>query len=147
MIHCESIVEIALPQKAVFAFADDTSKAPQWLGLCHSLDLVSSPPKRVGSALRYLYKEGGRVREMQGTVTAFEPPRCLEMKLADAMFEIAVSFQVEPSGAGSRFTYVFELTPRKLIAKLMAPVVRGMTQKQVVKDAAKLKSLLESRTN
>lgn len=144
MIHCSSSVEVAKPPPAVFAFFDDASKAPQWLGLCHSLELVSTPPKRTGSALRYLYKEGGGLRQMEGTVTAYDPPRRLDMTLTDKMFAIVVSFRVESSAAGSRFEYVFELTPRKFIAKLMAPLVRGMTQKQVEKDAAKLKGLLEA---
>ena len=144
MIHCEASVAISRLPTVVFAFVDDVTKAPQWLGMCQSLELVSPTPKRKGSELRYLYKEGRGTKEMVGTVTAHDPQGRLEMTLSDAMFEIAITFRVEPAAGGSRFELVFDITPKKFAAKLMAPMIRGMTQKQVLKDTVKLKSLLES---
>ncbi len=144
MIHCEATSEIAAPQASVFAFVDDFAKAPQWLGMCQSLELVA-PPKRAGSKIRYAYKEGGGTRNMEGNLSAYDSPRRIELALQDKMFALLVRFELESRAQGTHFKYTLEITPQSFVAKLMSGMIRGATQKQVDQDVAKLKSLLEAR--
>ena len=144
MIHCEIGLEVARPCPEVFAFVDDVTKAPLWLSRCARLEQSSPPPKQVGSTLRYRYKEGAGSAGMDGTVTEYEPERRLAMCFTDRMFDVEVAFRFAPAGAGTRIEHAVTITPKPLMARLMAPMIRGATQKQIAHDTARLKELLES---
>lgn len=144
VIHCEASIDISGPPSVVFAFVDDCGKSPHWLGMCQSLELVSPPPKRAGAKMRYAYKEGGKVRTMDGTLSVHEVPRHIELTLHDKMFALVIGHELEASAAGTRFKYTIDITPQSFMAKLMSGMIRSATQKQVEKDVAKLKSLLEA---
>lgn len=143
MTQVQTSIDIARPPQEVFAFIGDAANAPKWMGMCHSLELAA--PLHDGAAARYAYKEGGHTRSMEGKVSAYDPPRLLELTLADKQFQIVVSMHVEPVSDGSLFEYDLEITPKGLVAKLMGPLVRSATQKQIEKDVAQLKQLLEAR--
>ena len=142
MIRCEVMLEVGRPPADVFAFVDDIGKAPQWLGRCVEIQQTSPPPKRVGTTLRYFYKEGGRRGEMDGVVTEYEKDKRLAMSYSDKMFDVAVAFRFEPSGFGTKVQHNVEITPKAFVAKLMSPMIGAATRKQVERDTAKLKGLL-----
>ena len=66
------------------------------------------------------------------------------MTLADKLFEIVVEYKLEPSLTGTHFESTLKITPQSFVARLMSPLVRMATQRQVAKDVAKLKSVLEA---
>ena len=47
-----------------------------------------------------------------------------------------------PSAAGTRLHHTCEIAPKSFLAKLMSPMVRKATQKQIKRDTAKLVVLL-----
>ncbi len=144
MIRCVVTLEVARPVSNVFAFVDDVGKAPQWLGRCVALQQTSSGPKRVGSTLRYQYKDTGRTGEMEGVVTEYEKDRRLGMKYSDKMMNVAVSFDFEAAGSGTRIHHAVEIVPKSFMVRLMSPVIRSATRKQVERDCAKLVELLQA---
>jgi len=144
MIHCEIQLDVARPPAEVFAFVDDVSRAPQWLSRCAAIEQTSPPPKRVGSTLHYTYREGTGSGTMDGTVTAYDKDRRLTMHFIDRTFEVEVGFRFEPAGAGTRIAHAVTITPKTGMMKLMAPMIRGATRKQIAQDAARLKQLLEA---
>ena len=144
MIRCEIGLEVARARSDVFAFVDDTKKAPLWLSRGVGIEQTSPPPKRAGTTLRYAYKEGGRAGTMEGAVTAYEKDRQLTMRYTDRMFDLEVGFRFETSAVGTRVDHAIELTPKPFMARLMAPVIRGASRKQIAHDTAALKRLLES---
>ena len=144
MIRCEIGLDVARPGAEVFAFVDDVAKAPLWLSRCARLEQSSPLPKRVGSTLRYTYREGAGSGGMDGAVTEYQPGRRLVMRFTDKMFDVEVGFDFAPAGAGTRIEHAVTITPKPLMARLMAPLIRGATQKQIAQDSARLKRLLES---
>lgn len=144
MIHCEVTVHVPRPPSAVFALVDDVTRMPSWLGMCVELRQTSAGPRQVGAALLYQYRQGGRVSQMEGVVTEREQDRKLGMTFHDRHFEVAVRFRFEPSGAGTQIQHVVEITPKSFVARLMSPLIRGATQKQIAKDTAKLVEVLGS---
>jgi len=144
MIHCEATIEIDKPPEAVFAFVDDAAQSPRWVGMCQTLEVLGPLPKRVGTKLRYSYKQGGAVRAMEGTVTGYEPPRRIEMTFTDKGFRIVVAYHVEHAVIGTGFRETIDIEAKLFFAKLMAPLMRAATRRQIAKDVAKLKELLES---
>jgi carbon monoxide dehydrogenase subunit G len=146
MIRCEVGLDVARSPSEVFAFVDDVGQAPRWLSRCQSIEQTSPLPKRVGTTLRYTYKEGAGPGVMEGAVTAYEKDRTLAMHYDDRMFGVDVSFRFAPQGTGTHIDHAVAITPKALMAKLMAPLIRGATRKQITGDTAMLKRLLESRS-
>jgi len=145
MIRCDIALDVARPPAEVFAFVDDVSQAPRWLSRCQSIEQTSPPPKGVGTTLRYTYKQGAGPGVMDGTVTGYERDRTLAMHYTDRMFEVEVSFRFSPQSAGTHIDHAVTITPRAFMAKLMGPMIRGATRKQLAADTVTLKRLLESR--
>ena len=144
MIRCERAIDVARPPSDVFAFVDDVSRAPHWLSRCASLEQTSPGPKGVGATLRYVYREGGGSGTMEGTVTECEKDRTLMMHYSDRMFDVEVGFRFAPQGSGTRLEHAVSISPRAFMMKLMAPMIRGATKKQLDQDMATLKRLLEA---
>lgn len=143
MIRCEVTLDVARPPSEVFAFVDDDSQCPRWLSRCAELKMTSPPPKRPGSTLHYRYREGGPTGAMHGVVRAWERDKRLEMGFTDKMFEVEITFAFEPAGAGTRIHHTVAISPKPVMAKLMSPMIRKMTEKQLAHDTATLKQLLE----
>lgn len=71
--------------------------------------------------------------------------RC-EIALDVARPPAEVSFRLTPQGAGTHIDHAVAITPRAFMAKLMTPMIRGATGRQLAADTATLKRLLESRS-
>jgi carbon monoxide dehydrogenase subunit G len=142
VIRTEQSVDVARAPGDVFAFLDDASRTSSWMGLCTKLEQTSPAPKGVGTTMHYAHNQGAGGGTMDGVVTQYEAGRRLEMTFIDKMFEIVVSFVVEPSGTGATVTYVTVVTPVGLLAKMMTPMIRTAMPQQMAKDVAKLKELL-----
>ena len=145
MIQKEIAIDIACPVQQVFAFVDDASKAPEWLGVCVSLKQISPGPRQVGTRLRYAYRQGGHSGEMEGEVTDHVPARHLAMKFRDEMFEVSFDFSFAALPAGARFKQVVGIEPKSFTAKMMSGLIASATEKQLKVDMNKLKSLLENK--
>lgn len=144
MIRAQTALDIARAPADVFAMLDDPRRVPEWLSQCAELAVVPPGPMAVGSTLRYRYKEGGpRTGTMDGKVTTYEKNRRLEMHFTDAMFELDIAFELTPAGSGTHMEHRVAIEPKGM-AKLMAPMIRPATEKQIAKDTASLKTLLES---
>lgn len=144
MIRAESTLDTRRTKAEVFAFVDDFTRMPSWVGLCSSLVQTSPAPRRTGSTLRYTYKQGGRVQVIEGSVTAYEPGRRLVLAFADKVCAIAVGFDLSTENGLTRLLHTIEIEPLCWPMKLLAPIIRAGTKRQLAKDTAKLKALLES---
>jgi len=144
MIRCEVRFDVARKPGDVFAFVDEVRNVPKWLGRCIDLQQTSAPPKRVGSTLRYFYRDpGGHQGEMAGVVTEYEKDRRLTMRFTDPSMAVIVAFRFEPKESGTAVDHAVEITPKTLLTKLMSPLIRGATRRQIEQDTAKLKVLVE----
>ena len=143
MIRAESTLDTRRTKAEVFALLDDFTRMPSWVGMCSSLEQTSPAPRRAGSTLRYTYKQGGRVQVIDGTVAAYEPGRRLVLDFADKVCRIAVAFELSTEGAATRLLHTIEIEPLCWPMKLMAPLIRAGTKRQLAKDTEKLKTLIE----
>ena len=144
MIRAEATLDTRRTQAEVFALVDDFTRMPSWVGMCSSLEQTSPAPRRTGSTLRYIYKQGRRVQVIDGTVAAYEPGRRLVLDFADTVCRIEVGFVLSTEGAATRLLHSVEIEPLCWPMKLMAPLIRAGTQRQLAKDSARLKALLEA---
>ena len=138
---------IDLPQSPhqVFVFLDDFKKVPLWLKRCEGVAKEGHGPNCVGDKLRYAYREGNHHGIMDGNIVAYEADRRLGYKYYDAMFSVAVEFQIEPKGSeadGTRLTHRIEIKPHSLMAKLIGFSVRNRIPKQTKMAMENIKTLL-----
>ena len=149
MIRKEISIDIARPVHEVFAFVDDPSKAPEWLGLCISLEQISPGPKHIGTQLHYTYRnlQSGQTGEMDGVVTAYETNKHLAMKYGDKMFEVGLDFWFSASATGTALKHIAEIEPKSFLTKLMSPMIATAMDGQLNQDMEKLKTLLESQSH
>lgn len=139
--HAESIR--VSPDRA-FALIDDLPQTAKWLPPCVSLEKIGAGPNAVGNTLKYVYKQGNRVDEMQGEIVSRVPGERLHCRYIDATFLVSVDLRVAPAPAGALMTQIIEITPKRLLFKLLAPLIQLGLKKQTLDAAANLKKLLES---
>ncbi len=140
-VHAETVR--TTPARA-FAAIDDLPLTAKWLPPCVSLEKVGTGPNAPGVKLRYVYQQGGRKNEMDGEIVARTPGERLHCKYFDRMFEVSVDMHVAAAPEGTLTTHIIEITPKRLTAKLMSPLIRLGLGKQTREAAANLKKLLEA---
>jgi uncharacterized membrane protein len=137
-------IEIDRPQKDVFAYLDELDKHSEWQADLISSKLETEGPIGVGSRATDTRKVPGGPREMTYEITEYEPPRKTSWRVLNGPVRAVGSVIVEPVGDGarSRVTVDFNLEGHG-IGVLIAPFARIQARKQVPKDQAKLKEVLE----
>jgi uncharacterized protein YndB with AHSA1/START domain len=143
VIEAQESIEIAKPAAAVFAYATATSNAPSWLEACVELTPTSPGPLAAGTRLHYVHRQGGHRGEMDGAVTNFERDRSFAMKFEDRHFTVEIELQLASAANSTKVTHRIVITPRALLGKLMAPMIRAGNRKQVTANLARLKRQLE----
>ena len=132
------------PIVEVSAYATDPSNAPTWYDNIDSVDWRSPPPAAVGSQVAFVARFLGRRLEYTYELAELIPGERLVMRTTQGPFPMETTYTWTPTATGStRMTLRNRGEPAgfsKLIAPLMASVVRRATRK----DLAKLKSILEA---
>lgn len=145
-IHFELAIDIAGSPDQVFTVLDDLARTPSWLDRCTSLEKLSPGPNAVGSRLRYAYREGSYTGVMEGEIVARVPGERLTCSYRDKLLAVAVDFRMTPIATGTRLTHAIEIVPQTLLARLMAPVIRGHLPGQTAVALERLKSAIEAET-
>jgi carbon monoxide dehydrogenase subunit G len=140
MIKNESSVEISKPVSEVFAFVEDFSSAPRWLTGCIELRREGEP--KSGTPVHYKFKQGPSAKALDGVLTTYERERRLTLSFVDQVFEIVVDLAFSPTAKGTRVDHSIAIEPKRFLAKLMAPLMRGGNRKQVEQNLARLSELL-----
>ena len=138
--------EIHAPMEKVFDLIADPEKHKLWLkGVEETRHLEPYDPENpVGTKFKQRIREGGRVKEYDGEVTAFARPKHLGIRLFAPQFSVTVDYHLTPLESGSRLDYLAEFTCGswffRLLGRIFSFLMRGMLRKQMLK----LKELAES---
>ncbi len=143
-ISCTITETVRTSPDRAFAAIDDLPGTARWLPPCESLAKVGPGPNAAGDALRYVYKQGGRVGEMAGEIVARTPGERLHCRYFDPAFEVSVDLHVAPAPEGARMTHTITITPKTFMGRLMSPLIRLGLGKQTRAAATNLKTILES---
>ena len=142
-ISFEHTIELKCAPSVPFAILHDVTKTPSWLARCTGIELLTAGPLTVGSKLRYSYREGSRVGQMDGEFVERIPDERLSFRYSDSMFEVWVKFRIEKAVTSTRLTHTIEMTPKTLMMKLMRPLIRRQLPKQTIAAMEKLRGLIE----
>ncbi|MDX6408036.1 MAG: hypothetical protein QOE13_1107, partial [Gaiellaceae bacterium] len=104
-------------------------------------------PLRVGSRVKETRRVPGGDRSMTYEVTEHDAPRRSSFKVLDGPIRAVGTISIEPvaDGSRSRLTISIEFEGHGLAGRVLLPVAKTQARKQIPKDQARMKELLESQ--
>jgi len=137
----ENAVLIRRPIEEVFGFLSDFENVPKWNYAIVETRKVSEGPVGVGTIYQQVRSVPSRSEE-RFEVTAYNPPRQLEIQGQLGPFPSRLSYALDAVPEGTRVTNAVELKlrgPSRLLGRVAVPRVRDA----VAANLHKLKELLE----
>jgi carbon monoxide dehydrogenase subunit G len=139
-------VVIARPPDEVFAFVSDARNRPSWDDGVASEELTSPEPIGVGSTVRTRMRSMGRDYEIDWEVVEHQPPTRQRIESTSGPFPMTLLYELTGDSDGT--SVVFSVSGRPAgLTRLMEPVIARSTQRNLDVGFARLKELLESRSD
>jgi uncharacterized protein YndB with AHSA1/START domain len=142
----EVSIDVGAPPEAVWELASNLRRIPEWIEDTLTMLSVEPEPAQLGT----VYRERSRILGPLSQVTTwkiseFDPPRWQKHEgQVPMMASTSVSFGLEPSPAGTRFTLVFEYTPGNPLASVADRLfLRGNLESGFGRSVKNLKALVE----
>jgi hypothetical protein len=141
-------IEINRKPEDVFAYLDDVKRHGEWQEQIVDVQPQGDEPMGVGKRVRETRRVPGGDRSMTYEITEHDPPRQSSFRVLDGPIRAVGTVSIEPIGDGSRsrLTFTLDFQGRGIAGKVLLPVAKGQARKQLPKDQAKLKALLETGT-
>jgi uncharacterized membrane protein len=141
----KSSIEINRPPHDVFAYIDELDRHGEWQDAIVKARKEPSGPTRVGTRNFETRQVPGGPREFVTEIIEHDPPRRIVARGLDGPLRPTVTVMVEPldNGSRSRVTLELELEGRG-IGKVLALLAGRSARKQVPRDQARLKQILEA---
>jgi uncharacterized protein YndB with AHSA1/START domain len=139
-------IEINRRPEDVFAYLDDVERHAEWQEQIVEVQPEGDQPMGVGKRVRETRRVPGGDRTMTYEITEHDPPRQSSFRVLDGPIRAVGTISVEPVGDGSRsrLTFTLDFQGHGLGGKLLLPVAKSQARKQIPKDQARMKELLES---
>jgi uncharacterized protein YndB with AHSA1/START domain len=139
-IKVEHSVVINRPIEDVFTYTSDPQKQTEWQeGLVR---VESNTPMAVGAVITEVRKVMGREMETDLEVITLEPPHKFSAKSRSGPVEMTFTQTSKSLGDGTQIDVLIEGEPGGFFG-VAAPLLQRQVQKDVIKDYAKLKEILE----
>jgi uncharacterized membrane protein len=141
-------IEINRRPEEVFAYLDDVERHGEWQEQIVDVQPQGDQPMGVGKRVRETRRVPGGDRSMTYEITEHDPPRQSSFRVLDGPIRAVGTVSVEPIGEGSRsrVTFTIDFQGHGLGGKVLLPVAKSQARKQIPKDQARMKALLESGT-
>ena len=139
-------IEINRRPEDVFAYLDDVKRHGEWQEQIVDVQPESDQPMGVGKRVRETRRVPGGDRSMTYEITAHDPPRQSSFRVLDGPIRAVGTVSIEPIGDGSRsrLTFTLDFQGHGLGGKVLLPLAKSQARKQIPRDQAKMKELLES---
>jgi len=139
-------IEIDRKPEDVFAYLDEVKRHGEWQEQIVDVQRQDDGPLRVGSRVQETRHVPGGDRTMTYEVTEHDPPRQSSFRVLDGPVRAVGTISIEPidDGSRSRLRFTLEFKGHGLAGKVLLPVARAQARKQIPKDQARMKELLES---
>jgi hypothetical protein len=138
-------IEIARRPEEVFAYLGYLSRHGEWQEQIVTAQKHGDEPTKVGTQSTERRHMGPRVQSTTYEVTEYDSPRAFAFHGLDGPVRVVGRVTLDPvrDGAGTKVSLVLDFEGRGF-GKLIVPVARMQTRKQVPKDQQRLKERLES---
>ena len=142
-------IEINRRPEDVFAYLDDVKRQSEWQEQIVNVEPQGDQPMGVGKRVRETRRVPGGDRTMTYEITEHDPPRQSSFKVLDGPIRAVGTVSIEPTGDGSqtKLTITIDFEGHGLGGKVLLPVAKAQARKQIPKDQARMKELLESQSH
>ncbi len=139
-------IEINRRPEDVFAYLDDVQRHGEWQEQIVDVEPQGDQPMGVGKRVRETRRVPGGNRSMTYEITAHDPPRQSSFRVLDGPIRAVGTVSVEPidDGSRTRLTITIDFEGHGIAGKILLPVAKNQARKQIPKDQARMKELLES---
>jgi uncharacterized membrane protein len=139
-------IEINRRPEEVFAYLDDVKRHGEWQDQIVDVQPQGDQPMGVGKRVRETRRVPGGDRSMTYEITEHDPPRQSSFRVLDGPVRAVGTVTIVPldDGSRSRVTITIDFQGHGLGGKVLLPLAKGQARKQIPKDQAKMKELLES---
>jgi uncharacterized protein YndB with AHSA1/START domain len=139
-------IEINRRPEEVFAYLDDVKRHGEWQDQIVDVQPQGDQPMGVGKRVRETRRVPGGDRSMTYEITEHDPPRQSSFRVLDGPVRAIGTVTIVPldDGSRSRVTITIDFQGHGLGGKVLLPVAKSQARKQIPKDQAKMKALLES---
>lgn len=147
MATIEESIEISRPPDEVFCYATDFSHFGRWQQRVVSARQDGNEPVAAGTTAAVTRRVGPRQVVTTEEITALDPPTTWQVRGSGSIPVTAIANgTITPLDAGSRSLATIALEFRGYgVGKLLAPLIRRQSRRQLPKDLKRLKELLEHR--
>ena len=137
---------IAAPVERVWELIDDDANLKRWMD---GLVDTSYPDgidraQPVGTRFVQRIREGGRISEYAGVVTAYDRLKHLGIEIGNRVFTMAVDYRLAGVPEGTRLDYTAVMRRGGGFIRVMTVLFGWLTRKILRKQMAKLKALAEA---
>jgi carbon monoxide dehydrogenase subunit G len=137
---------IAAPVTRVWELIDDHENLKLWMD---GLEATTYPDgldrtHPVGTRFVQRIREGGRVAEYQGVVTAYEHLKHLGIEIGNRAFTMGVDYRLTPVEAGTRLDYSAVMKRGGAFIRIMTTLFGWLTRRILQKQMGRLKALAEA---
>jgi carbon monoxide dehydrogenase subunit G len=131
-------VEIARPPEEVFPWLLEEDKVPRWTSHLESYT-AQDGALGTGSRVRQVLEVSGRRIDVELEITGYDPPRGAETRFSTNGIEVINSYELAPSGDGTRLTQSVDAKPSGLTARLLVPVIQPRLEEKLTQDLERLR--------
>ena len=139
-------IQIDAAPQAVFDLIADNTRRGEWAEGMETFDYTSDfdPNDAVGTTFTQRIREGGRVTEYHGEITAYDPPKAWGAKVVGGSYSMVVEYHLTPANGGTEVVNVVDVDSSSWFVRVMGFLFSWFTRWLGRKQLRKLKELVEA---
>ena len=139
-------IQIDASPEAVFDLIADNTRRGEWAEGMETFDYTSDfdPNDAVGTTFTQRIREGGRVTEYHGEITAYDPPKAWGAKVVGGSYSMVVEYHLTPANGGTQVVNVVDVDSSSWFVRVMGFLFSWFTKWLGRKQLRKLKELVEA---
>jgi uncharacterized protein YndB with AHSA1/START domain len=142
-------LEIDAPIGRVFALVDDPEKVKLWMRGLEETVYASKPSRAdpVGTRFTQRIRQGKRIAEYEGVVTAYDKPRHLAVRIGNEKFAFDVDYRLTDLGGRTQLDYAASGVDPTGVARPAGAFFAWVTRRIAAKQMRRLKKVAETGTS
>ncbi len=144
-MNVQESVEIRTSAVRLFTLLNDDEKAPLWIEglIATTYTMPKNPYDPLGCTFRQQVRQLGRTLEYEGCITAYEPPRHLQIRLRHPRFTLDAHYLLEEFPSHTRLIYRADMLESDAMVDRLGQMFGWYFRRQAGVQLKKLKEIAE----
>jgi hypothetical protein len=144
MVYFEINIDIEQPPEIVDKALLNHENAVYWTTDLEEFEVVKGKPGEVGSVARLHYVQKGQKHTMEDVLEYSEPGKRYKSRVSGPAITARVETNIEPTKKGTKLTISWTGTGKKLLVKILLPMLGSKIKAQAQKELETFKNLVET---